>query len=263
MSGYFEHDAGDGYSPTTLYRVLDTRKGIGAPMAKVAANSGIPVTIAGVDSIPAGVRAVAVHITVADTTGTGWVAAEPDGAGIPGTSSLNYVPKQSVSNTVIVPVAADGKIELYNGGGATPVSLIADVSGYFAADAPDAYVPIDPTRVVDTRLTIWAAPIPGGATKTLLLSTEESSGLNLDLPADAIVAANATATNTKGTGYVTIYPAGTSRPATSSLNFTAGQVVAGFGLLNTSGPDQEVDVCNVSTGNVDMVFDVFGYFTNS
>ena len=125
--GYFTPTAASGYQPVPLSRILDTRKGTGAKLQKVPADSGIPVAVDGVDSIPSGATAVAVHVTVADTTGGGWIAAEPDGAGVPGSSILNYGTGQVISNTVFVPVASDGKIELYNGG-TTPVDLIADVS---------------------------------------------------------------------------------------------------------------------------------------
>ena len=133
LTGYFTTSAASGYQPVTPTRVLDTRSGTGAAKAKVAADAGLPVAIAGAGSIPSGISAVAVHVTVTDTAGNGWIAAEPDGAGVPGTSSLNYLRGQTISNTVIVPVGKDGKIELYNGGASGSVDLIADVSGYFSS----------------------------------------------------------------------------------------------------------------------------------
>jgi parallel beta-helix repeat protein len=253
--------AGSTYTPVGPTRILDTRKGAGAAKAKVARTSGIPVTIAGVDSVPAGVTAVAVHITVTDTTGVGWIAAEADGAGVPGTSSLNYGKGQTISNTVIVPVAANGKIELYNGG-ATPVDLLADVSGYFAATAPDAYVPITPTRVWDTRqLSGWT--LSGGYAEQAFLAGENGDEVPSPFPANATMVANTTVTDAKGSGYLSVYPSGASRPATSNVNFDTGQTIANLAILGTTGLYQEVEVYNGSTGSVDIVFDVFGYFANN
>jgi hypothetical protein len=261
ISGYFTQGSGDGYAVTPLKRVLDTRAGTGAPKAKVAGDSGIPVTIEGADSVPAGVTAVAVHVTVTDTTGGGWIAAEADGAGVPGTSSLNYGKGQTISNTVIVPVAANGKIELYNGG-STAVDLLADVSGYFSATAPDAYVPVTPTRVWDTRqLPGWT--LTGDSAEQAFLDGENGDEVPSPYPANATMVANATVTNAKGGGYLSVYPAGASRPATSNVNFGTGQTIANLAILGTTGPYQEVDVYNGAAGSVDVIFDVFGYFANN
>ncbi|MFC1415808.1 right-handed parallel beta-helix repeat-containing protein [Streptacidiphilus cavernicola] len=264
ISGYFAQSAGDGYADATLKRILDTRKGIGAPVAQVAATTGIPVTVAGVDAIPSGVTAVAVHVTVADTTGSGWIAAEANGAGTPGTSILDYGKGQVASNTVIVPVASDGKIELYNGGGHTPVDLLADVSGYFTATAPGAYVPIAPTRVWDTRLLGWT--IPAGGTDRAFLEGDNGDAPQSPFPANATLVLNTTVTNTKGTGYLTVYPYGTDgsgRPTVSNLNFNTWQTIANLAILPTSYTHQEVAVFNGSTGTADVVFDVFGYYANN
>jgi hypothetical protein len=182
------------------------------------------------------VSAVAVHVTVVDTTGNGWIAAEPDGAGTPGTSILNYRAGQTVSNTVIVPVAQDGKIELYNGGGSTPVDLLADVSGYFSATAPDGYYPVTPYRAWDTR----------SDGKQLTAGGIEAYSLS---PSSA------------GIGIFTI-PAGTSQPAVSNLNYVKGQTLAGLALLPTTGSGQNIEVYNNSTGTTDLIADVFGYFAN-
>jgi hypothetical protein len=265
VSGYFAKNAGDGYADATLMRILDTRKGIGAPVAQVAANAGIPVTVAGVDGIPSGVTAVAVHVTVANTTGTGWIGAEANGAGTPGTSVFDYGKGQIVSNTVIVPVASDGKIELYNGGGDTPVDLLADVSGYFTATAPNSYVPITPTRMWDTRqLPGWT--IPAGGTEQAFLEGDNGDTPESPFPSNATLVVNATVTNTTGSGYLTVYPYGTNgsgRPAVSNLDFGPGQTIANLAILPTTGPHQEVAVFNGSTGTADVVFDVFGYYANS
>ena len=262
VTGYFSLTSGDGYSPVTLDRLLDTRKGLGAPAAKIAANSGVPVSIAGADSIPSGVSAVAVHVTVVDTTGNGWIAAEADGAGTPSTSILNYLKGQTVSNTVIVPVAADGKIELYNGGGSTSVDLLADVTGYFSTTAADGYFPVTPYRAQDTRTT--GEKLTAGGTETYSLSTNEpGSAIGMTIPAGASLVANLTVVDETANGFITAYPAGTSLPTVSNLNYLKGQTLAGLALLPTTGSAQNVDVYNNSTGTTDLLVDVMGYFTSS
>lgn len=254
VTGYFRPAKASGYAPTTLSRILDTRKGIGARQAKIAGGGSVPVRIAGVDSIPAsGVTAVAVHVTAADTAGSGWIATVPDGTGVPSTSTLNYAKGQIVSNTVIVPVASDGEIRLYNGGGTTPVDLIADVAGYFSAGAANHYVPLKtPTRAVDT-LTSGSAIQPGASGHYWLSA----------VPNAAAVVANVTVTQPAAGGYVTAYPDGVARPAVSNVDFLKGQTVTNLAVLDTNtGELPATNILNVSTGTTDVIVDVFGYFAD-
>ncbi|MBR7829244.1 right-handed parallel beta-helix repeat-containing protein [Actinospica sp. MGRD01-02] len=259
-TGYFTQTAAAGYHPTARDRVLDTRDGTGAPKAKVAAKHAIAVPISGTDSIPAHVTAVAVHVTETNATGGGFIAAEPDGAGVPTTSSLNYAPGQTISNTVIVPVAADGRIELYNGASSGSTDLIADVSGYFSLSAPDAFVPVTPFRAVDTRTT--KNPIaPNSAGSFNLDST--LAGASAGFPADVTVSANLTATDETSFGHLTAYPAGTALPNASDVNFGKGQNIANSGLFATTSSADTLAVYDGSAGSTDLVIDVFGYFAGS
>lgn len=253
VTGYFRPAAASGYAPTTLSRILDTRKGIGGPKATVAGGGSVPVHIAGVDSIPAsGVTAVAVHVTVTDTAGNGWIAAVPDGAAAPSTSILNYAKGQTVSNTVIVPVASDGEIRLYNGGGSTPVDLIADVAGYFSAGATDYYVPLGAaTRAVDTREPGDSALQPNASDHYWISN----------VPNVAAMVGNLTVTQPTAAGYITAYPDGVTRPAVSNVNFVKGETVANLAILDTNtGELPATNIFNASGGTTEVIIDVFGYF---
>jgi hypothetical protein len=256
VTGYFSQTAGDGYQPSVPDRILDTRAGTGAAKAKVGAKSSLSLPITGVDSIPADATAVAVHVTETNATGGGFIAAEPDGSGVPSTSSLNYSPGQTVSNTVIVPIAADGEIKLYNGALSGSVDLIADVSGYFSASAPQAFVPVTPYRAVDTRTT--NNKIASFSTGLFELAPAASQ-----IPADATMAANLTATDETAGGSLIAYSPKYATPNTSALNFGKGQNIAGFGLFETMPGDDSIYVYDNSPGSTDLVIDVFGYFTAS
>ncbi|HTJ70207.1 MAG TPA: hypothetical protein VL551_21905 [Actinospica sp.] len=259
VTGYFTQSTGAGYQAATLKRILDTRSGTGAPEAKVGPKTGLSVPITGVDSIPAGATAVAVHVTETNATGNGWIAAQPDGAGGPTTSSLNYAKGQTISNTVIVPIAKDGSIELYNGSPTGSVDLIADVSGYFATSADGYFVPVTSYRAVDTRQTGYALGSDGD--EAFPLNTINAGALQ-GLPAGVSLAVNLTATDETAGGSLIAYPAGTPMPNTSALNFGKGENVAGFGLFATVGAADALSVYNDSPGSTDLVADVFGYFTN-
>lgn len=257
ISGYFTQATVSGYTPVAPKRLLDTRHAIGAPTAKVRANTGLPVTVVGADSIPAGVTAVALHVAVTDTSGGGWIAAEPDGAGVPGTSILNYGAGQTLSNTVIVPVAADGRIELYNGGGATPVDLVADVSGYFSAASRDVYMPLTPYRAWDSRHD-GTGLTPDGTNWYPLETDAQTAVVSAD-----VVVTNLTVTDVGVGGDLTVYPTGTARPAVSDLSFASGRTTANLGLVAQAPSYEAIDVYNASAAHGDLILDVFGYFTHS
>ena len=59
----------------------------------------------------------------------GYVTVWPSGTGMPGTSSLNFQVGKNIATTVIVPVGADGVVQLFNGSDG-PVDLIVDFRGY-------------------------------------------------------------------------------------------------------------------------------------
>ncbi|MCW2523749.1 MAG: hypothetical protein JWO63_2084, partial [Frankiales bacterium] len=111
-------------------RLLDTRRGIGAPIAPVGNGQSLSLTVAGRGGVPAtGVGAVALNVTATGSAGGGYITAYASGSALPKTSSINYVAGQSVPALVIAPVGADGKVNLRVSGAA--VHLVADVQGYF------------------------------------------------------------------------------------------------------------------------------------
>lgn len=255
--GYFDASGTSGFAPVTPDRLLDTRNGTGAAEAMIGPNRGVSVQITGRDGIPANAAAVAVHVTAVDATGNGWIGAVPDASPAPTTSITNYFRGQTVSNTVIVPIAADGKIELYNGSPRGSVDLIADAAGYFAPGANDAYVPIAPTRVLDTRG--QGSPVAAKGTFTWSMQP----GLPHQIPANAIALTNITLTDETANGYITAFPAGTAVPNTSNLNYLAHQNIAGLSILSTTGSDDDASIYNGSTGTTDVILDEFGYFASS
>lgn len=112
-------------------RILDTRTNQNAT-GPVRAMNSITIPITGKGGIPTtGVSAVALNLTVTQTSTGGHIEAVPAGT-TPTTSNLNFAPGQTIANLVIVPVGPDGKITLHNKSTGT-VQLIADVAGYIRA----------------------------------------------------------------------------------------------------------------------------------
>ncbi|WP_406112903.1 PKD domain-containing protein [Kitasatospora purpeofusca] len=245
--------AGTEFTPYGPTRLLDTRDGTGAPAARVQPWGETSVKIAGNAGIPAGVTAVALNLTVVDPTGgAGHVIAYPSGEDRPETSNVNYTAGQTVPNLAIVPVGADGYVNLANRGGAE-VDLLADVAGYFTSSEAAGYTAVGPTRLVDTR-EVLRHPVSGWTPISVGVAGQAG------VPAGArAVALNVTVTNTKSDGHLTVYPGNAPAPSVSNLNFRSGQTVANAVIvpLDASG---RIQLLNGSSGWADMIVDVVGYY---
>lgn len=256
--GYYSTStAGDTYHPVGPNRILDTRAHIGVPTTTpVQAYGTLPVQIAGAGGVPVtGASAVVLNVTVTAPTASGHLTAYPDGTPQPTSSNLNWVKGETRPNQVVVPIGADGKIDLYNFGSTS--HFVADVSGYYSADATGAsFHSAGPSRLLDTRYGI-------GAPKVAPLTSAADLALNLN---DGNVLANATAvvlnvtvTNGTNTSVLTVWPDGRARPSASSLNWTKNATVAN--LVTVPVIDGKVDF-HVNYGSTAVIADVFGYFTN-
>ena len=82
---------------------------------------------------PAAIDAVALNVTVVDgenpMIGGGYVTVYPCGTR-PQASNLNFTLRQTIPNSVLAPVSANGTVCFYVYGSA---HLLADVSGYFTS----------------------------------------------------------------------------------------------------------------------------------
>lgn len=123
-----------------------------------------------------------------------------------------------------------------------------------AAPALDAgaYVPAKPFRILDTRTT---SAVPGQTGVAL-----QVAGVG-GLPANiGSVVLNVTVTDPQAAGYLTAYPAGTSRPTASNVNFVAGQTIPNLVTVKV-GSNGQVTLFNGAPGRTQVVADVVGYTT--
>ena len=74
------------------------------------------------------------------------------------------------------------------------------------------------------------------------------------------VVLNVTVTQPTASGYLTVWPDQRARPASSNLNFTAGQSVPNL-VQVAVGPNGRVAMFNGSGGSTHVIADVAGYFT--
>ncbi|WP_208029269.1 RHS repeat-associated core domain-containing protein [Rhabdothermincola sediminis] len=149
------------FTALTAARVLDSRSATGAGSCSgacttIAPGVSLTVQVAGVGGVPAaGVAAVAVNVTVINTTGSGCLNVYPAGGVEPATSNVNWQAGLSRAGFVIAKVGVGGKIVIANHSGA-PVDVVVDVFGWFATGVQSSgteFDPVTPTRVYDTRPT--------------------------------------------------------------------------------------------------------------
>ncbi|WP_159012319.1 LamG-like jellyroll fold domain-containing protein [Streptomyces sp. NRRL F-5123] len=269
LTGYFTTDAGltgdQGYTPlTTATRTLDTRSSIAntsglSGTGTVPGNTTFTLKIQGVGGVPANATAVAVNLTTAGATGAGYLAAYATGTSPAADTALTYDTSSALSSMAAdVPVGTGGTITIYNHGSATAV--IVDVSGYYTAGAGgQAYHPVNPTRLVDTRNGTGgtsAAPIASMGTYTV--STADTQ--QVTTATAPTLATVLTVTNTGAAGYVNAYPTGATQPSTSNINFSASDIIANLALTPTSDTDQ-FSLYNRSSSTLDLIVDCSGYFS--
>jgi len=243
---------GGAYTALTPVRLLDTRAT--SPKSTLAPGGSVSLVVTGFNAVPTNATAVALNVTATDTTAASFLSVYPTGGTLPVVSNLNWSNGETVANSVIVPVGTGsnaGSITLYNQLGHTDV--VVDLEGYFApetgAATAGAYVPLTPSRI-DTGTTV-------GAGATVPLQVTGSGGV----PAGATGAIlNVTVTDTTAASYLTVFPAGATRPLASNLNWLTGGTVANRVLasLPTSGT---ISIYN-ALGSADVIVDVSGYFTN-
>ena len=141
-----------------------------------------------------------------------------------------------------------------------PAHASAPVGAAVAA-TPASYIPLSPTRVLDTRpgaQTIDGVSSGGGtvsAGETRRLPVAGRAGTAVDAVA---VALNVTATEATAGTYVTAFPAGAGRPQASNLNVPPGATIANL-VVAKVGASGGIDLYN-DRGSVHLVVDVVGYF---
>lgn len=231
-------------------RALDTRSG---PQPGVGSISRVNLN----GLVPADATAVVGTLTAVTAAAPGFVTAYPRGSSIPDTSNLNVGPRDTRAVGVITKLGfADGVtgVDLFNFCGG---HLLFDVVGYMTGptqngvSADGLFVPITPTRMLDTRrvkMRSWH----GGTTQFALPAP-------INTRAQA-VAMNLTVSNTVDAGFFTLHAAQTVRREVSNLNVTgSGQTVANHAICRISN----AGVACYSFGAAHIICDVMGWFTGT
>jgi hypothetical protein len=257
VAGYYTSVAppsGGHFTALTPARLLDTRDGTGTSgVGALGLNQQINLGVVGVGGVPStGVTAVALNVTVADPTGTGYLTVWPAGEARPTASTHNFEPGLTVANLVLAKVGAGGQVSIFNSAGLTHV--VADVTGYFSSTG-GLFVPVTPRRLVDSR------DGTGGVNGTIGTATLPiASGSPVPATATAAVI-NATSVDSTIPSYITVWPTGSDRPLASTLNPRPGVAVPNQAYLRL-GTSGQLSAFNAN-GTTNFIADVFGYFVGS
>ena len=258
-------------SPT---RLVDTRSappastidGLSLGEGRVPAGTVRSFVAAGRPGVASSAAAVVLNVTMVDPDDQGYATVFPCPSGTataddaPNASSVNVARGRTVANSLLVRVGAAGRVCVFS---STSAHLVVDVSGYSTGVSP---VALDPARLVETRES--ATPtIDGDFTGNGSLSAGEiyrfraTARAGVPQSADA-VALNVTAVRPQATGFLAVFPcpAGVATaadaPATSNLNFVAGQNVANSVVANVG---DDGDVCVLASAATHLVIDVNGF----
>jgi hypothetical protein len=206
------------------------------------------------------VASISLNVTVAAPTTPGFLTVYGSDQPRPEASNLNFTPGILTSNMVVVRVAADGTITIFNSAGSTQV--IVDVLGWFPA-AGDLQS-VTPARLMDTR---DAPTIDGRFRDTGAFGPAESRVIAVTgrggVPSSGVgaVALNLTVAGSTMPGYLTVHPPGTPRPTASSINFGPSQIVPNMVIVPVDLAGG-IRIFNFM-GRTDIVVDVLGWFPHS
>ncbi|MFN8023596.1 MAG: polysaccharide deacetylase family protein [Acidimicrobiales bacterium] len=228
-------------------RLADTRTGEG--FTRLSPHV-IRVQAAGRCGIGASPSALALSVVMVNPGSAAFVSIYPTGTDLPNSSVVNFAKGQIRSNAAIVRAGADGSVDVYQ---ATSGDIVLDTTGWFepvASSAAGRFVPLAPTRLLDTRNSSIVAP--GGS-------------VTVPLPAGVPAGASAlsltiTVTESSGPGFVTTYPSASTRPNASVLNLDAA------GETRAAGGIHPVDAGGLTiymSGGGHVVVDITGWFTGA
>jgi subtilisin family serine protease len=257
------------FTPMVPVRLYDTRAGqlgaaeVPARATPVGPGQFLQVPVRGVAGVPADAVAVALNVTVTGPTANGHLTVQPE-ATASTTSNLNFLAGQTAAQQVTATVGSINSVRVFNAAGNSHV--IVDVTGWYGPNSAPGVPATDlfnalpaPVRAFDSRAGQGYAEVTNRTTR---IASGTQVVLDLDRPGGIPVGATAAIVNltaAQGTtaGHLTAFPADAAGPATSSLNFAAGQTIANLAVVPLDANGQ---MRLRSVGTTHAVVDVIGWF---
>jgi hypothetical protein len=302
-AGYIYSALGS-YVPLTPFRILDTRSGLCGVHRCPALGAGqtLALQITGytdartTESVPANATAVVLNVLAVNGSAPSLLTVYPSGTGRPLASNLNFPAHVNIANLVTVALGQNGtsdsqrEVSIYNALGT--LNVVVDVEGYFVPQASSnpagEFHAIAPLRVCDTRAKQPANGCnlghstdntigPGQVLKVNVTGVPSGvSGSPAHIPTNGSAEAavlNLTAVAGTQAGWLSVFPTPsdgtcpTSQPASSTINVSAGEVLANrvmvpLGPSYSGGPNTDVCVYN-TFGTINVILDASGWFGSS
>jgi uncharacterized protein (DUF1501 family) len=246
------------FVPLQPSRIADTRDGKGGvPVRRLRPEERVRVRVRGVAGVPAMATAVVANVTAVDATNAMFFTVYPGSTARPVTSNINGGPGRPVPNLVVMGIGADGYVDVFNSHGET--HCLVDVFGYFAETGGDRFVPVNPARLFDTRT---GQGVRRGKLDHLQpLDVLVANRAGIPQSGASAVVMNVTVTEPEGPGFVSVAPAGATRPDTSNVNYFGGDTVPNL-VICKIGKGGKVTVDGAG-GRRHVLADVFGYFSSN
>ena len=211
--------------------------------------------------------AVALNVVVVNMASPGFLSAYPSGWAAAGqVASLNTdAPGQTRSNLVVVPVGAEGYVDLHVSAAA---DVVVDQVGAFYPSVGNNpqfgnFEPIAPVRVVDSRTCLGITsctgqPLPADAyTPVSFTGITDPDDPTRSIPADALgVALSVTVDRPAGRGYLTAVPGDFAGVKPSALNYEADQSATTLALVGLSAGTAKF----LTSRAAHLQIDVLGWF---
>ncbi|MCB0972208.1 MAG: hypothetical protein KDA97_11940, partial [Acidimicrobiales bacterium] len=295
---------GDAYVPMSPCRIVDTRQAGGALGDREIRDFFVSGDLAFEDQggraggcdIPIGVSAIEASVTAVDPDDSGFFRAWPPAEAMPNATFMNFDEGMDITNTGSIalnptyleePGANDVgglyQLRVRNFGGSS--HYVIDVQGYWIdpsmADEPTFYTAITPCRALDTRQV--AEPdyiVEDRDTLPLNFTTPSSYELQggkaggCGIPYEAVGLETAvSAVDPEGSGFTRAWPANSSPPNATFLNYDTGMDItntASLAIDPFTGPPSQATTSDLNPielylrnfgSSTHYVMDIQGYFT--
>lgn len=246
-----------GFVPVPGKNLVDTRSGVGAPKASIAAGGSITVQVAGQAGIPANASGVVANfIAINDTATAGYVVPYAAGTTRP-QRGLNYAPSVKTSNTAQIGLSSDGKITIQNN--KTPINLAIDIQGYFTANGNGGSV-FTPAagRLLDTR---DQGQSTVGANQTRVINVAGQAGVPVMGSGITAVALTLTSIHTQPTaGRAIMWADGATMPTTSAITYANSSILSNT-VIVPIGANGKIDLYNYGDPT-NYVLDLQGWYAD-
>ncbi len=256
INGYFVSSTGTenlAFYPITPCRAVDTRQTAGPYGGPIMASGQTRQFAIGnaVCNVPGTARAIAANYTVVPSSPLSFLTTYPSDVTQPLVSTLNAPTGTVVANAALVPLSANGAVNVFV---TDTTHVVIDIAGYFAPPSATGFqfYSLAPCRVLDTRNPAgqFGGPQMAGNTTRTFPVLQSVCGIP---SAARAISVNATVVPPAPFSYLSLF----GNQTTSTLNAFDGAVTsnAAFAPLQTDS-----SLAAYASDRTDLLVDVNGYF---